>query len=223
MKIHLTLKSSNVKTGPIPVSTQSRKTCPPECPMIRDCYASSGPLAIHWSAVTDEKRGVSLPEFTQAIATLPTRQLWRWGQAGDLLGEGSDIDVESMDRILEANRGKRGFTYTHKPLNEKNLSWIEKANREGFTVNISTNSVRHAIETVNKGPQAPVVTLLPSDHTAERFERDGVQFRVCPAQIRDNIDCSKCGLCALPKRPFVIGFIAHGTKAKKVSEIANSY
>jgi hypothetical protein len=128
-----------------------------------------------------------------------------------------------MDLILEANRGKRGFTYTHKPLTEKNLSWIEKSNRKGFTVNISTNSVRHAIETVRKAPQAPVVTLLPADHTEERFERDGVSFRVCPAQVRDNVDCSKCGLCAIPKRPFVIGFIAHGTKAKKVSEIARNY
>jgi hypothetical protein len=191
--------------------------------MLRDCYASSGPLALHWSAVTEEKRGVSLSEFTHAIAILPTRQLWRWGQAGDLLGEGSDIDTDSMDHILSANKGKRGFTYTHKPLNGKNLAWIEKANANGFTVNISTNSIRHAIETVNKGPAAPVVTLLPSDHTEERFESEGVSFRVCPAQIRDNVDCSKCGLCAISKRPFVIGFVAHGTKARKVSEIARTY
>ena len=31
--VHLTLSSSNIKTGPIPVTTSGRSTCPDACPL----------------------------------------------------------------------------------------------------------------------------------------------------------------------------------------------
>jgi hypothetical protein len=58
MNVHLTLVSSNAKTGPIPVSTSSAVTCSDACPFKKDgCYADSGPLALHWSKVTSGQRG----------------------------------------------------------------------------------------------------------------------------------------------------------------------
>ena len=45
MNVHLTLKSSNAKTGPIPVSTTEKASGPPDCAMREGCYAASGPLA----------------------------------------------------------------------------------------------------------------------------------------------------------------------------------
>jgi hypothetical protein len=71
MKTHLTLKSSNSKTGPIPVSTSSRDSCPPDCAMRAECYADAGPLALHWSAVTRAERGDDWPVFVSKIAALP--------------------------------------------------------------------------------------------------------------------------------------------------------
>ena len=44
-----TAKSSNKKTGPMPVSTTSSETCPTTCPFKGNgCYAESGPLAFLW-------------------------------------------------------------------------------------------------------------------------------------------------------------------------------
>ena len=54
--VHLSPKSSNVKTGPIPVSTTTKATCPATCGMRESCYAASGPLALHWRAVSEGKR-----------------------------------------------------------------------------------------------------------------------------------------------------------------------
>ena len=71
MQVHLTLKSANVKTGPIPVSTTERDSCPADCKMKAECYAASGPLALHWAAVSDKKRGASWPEFCDTIEALP--------------------------------------------------------------------------------------------------------------------------------------------------------
>ena len=69
MNFHLTLKSSNVKTGPIPVSTSSAATCPPTCPFNNGegCYAGSGPLALHWKKVTEKTRGDQFAEFLNKI------------------------------------------------------------------------------------------------------------------------------------------------------------
>lgn len=78
----LTLRSSNVKTGPIPVSTTSRNSCPGACPLRGNgCYADGGPLGMYWRKVSDGRAGSTLGDFTCAI--------------------------------VQANRGKRGFTYTH--------------------------------------------------------------------------------------------------------------
>lgn len=58
MQAHLTKVSTNVKTGPMPVSTTSKASCPDNCSLKGNgCYAESGPLGIHWSAVTKGNRG----------------------------------------------------------------------------------------------------------------------------------------------------------------------
>ena len=85
MQYHLTPRSSNKKTGPIPVSTTSRDSCPDTCPLKNGggCYAGSGPLSLHWDKVGTD-RGVSLESFCDTIRALPKGQVWRHNQAGDL-------------------------------------------------------------------------------------------------------------------------------------------
>ena len=51
-RVHLSPVSANAKTGPIPVSTTERATCPVDCAVREACYAASGPLALHWGAVS---------------------------------------------------------------------------------------------------------------------------------------------------------------------------
>jgi hypothetical protein len=70
---HLTLKSRNAKTGPIPVSTSARTTCPPSCLFNNGngCYAASGPLALHWAKVSDGRAGTDYDTFVSSIGALP--------------------------------------------------------------------------------------------------------------------------------------------------------
>lgn len=77
MQVHLTLKSANAKTGPIPVSTTASDSCPTDCAMRDECYAATGPLALHWKAVSAGQRGTDWPTFTAAgpvVVVLPSTQ-----------------------------------------------------------------------------------------------------------------------------------------------------
>ena len=109
---HLTRVSNNRKTGPIPVSTTTSDSCPPTCSLKgAGCYAEQGRLGIWWRQV--KTKGVDLEAFAAQVKRLPKGQLWRHNQAGDLPHTDGRIDVEALQRIVGANRGKRGFTYTH--------------------------------------------------------------------------------------------------------------
>jgi hypothetical protein len=218
MKVHLTLRSSNAKTGPIPVSTSSAETCPDACPFkAHGCYAESGPLALHWRAVTNQSRGTYWQSFIRQIHELPQGQLWRHNQAGDLPGLNGDIDRNKLEDLAIANQGKRGFTYTHKPPTRRNLELISSANAHGFTINLSANTLDHADRLVKTG--LPVVVVLPSEDVDKRnqFTPAGHKVVTCPATRSKRINCSTCGLCQKKNRGFIIGFPAHGTRKKQLS------
>jgi hypothetical protein len=217
--VHLTLKSANAKTGPIPVSTTSAASCSDICPFKDNgCYAESGPLALHWRAVTAGDRGLDWQSFCDAIAALPAGQLWRHNQAGDLPGLGDYINPLAMQLLVDANKGKRGFTYTHKPPTPENLEIIRAANAAGFTVNLSANNLTHADALADTGA-GPVATVLPANAPAKTKTPAGRPVITCPAQTRDDVSCADCQLCARADRPTIIGFLAHGTGAKKAEKI----
>lgn len=219
MKYHITLKSGNNKTGFMPVTTSSRDTCPDACPLKGNgCYAESGPLALHWRKVTNGERGLNWAEFVQSIRSLPRGILWRHNQAGDLPGIGDSVDVPMMFDLIAANKGKRGFTYTHKPMTVGNQTIVQIANTSGFTINLSANSLHHADQL--KGLDVgPVVVVVPRDTAKVSFTPAGNKVVVCPAQSSDRVTCASCGLCAVAKRDYVIGFRAHGSQAKKAEQV----
>jgi len=217
---HLTRTSRNSKTGPIPVSTHTAATCPDGCQLKGNgCFAQSGPIALHWKKVSSGERGGDWVRFCDEIKTLPKGQLWRYAQAGDLIGYGDKIDVSALKLLVRANKNKRGFTYTHKPHTDYNLAAIRAANNNGFTVNLSTDNTSEAVRVVKYG--LPVVTLLPLDAPNDQ-KIDGVRIVACPAQKSDRVSCATCALCADSERPYVIGFRAHGSRKKKVNKIALS-
>lgn len=221
--VHLTIKSSNKKTGPIPVSTTSALSCPDSCPLKKNgCYADGGPLALHWRAVTEGERGMQWGEFCDAIDALPAGQLWRHNQAGDLPGLNESINPDALRMLTRANTGKRGFTYTHKPLTAENEALIREANKAGFTVNLSANSLAHADELADAGA-GPVVTILPANAGAKNFTPAGRLVITCPAQTRDDVSCADCQLCARSDRPTIVGFLAHGSGAKKAEKITLNF
>jgi len=217
MRVHITARSSNVKTGPIPVTTTERSSCPTTCPFYhKGCYAKSGPLALHWRKVSNGERGTDWQGLCKFVSQLPAKQLWRHNQAGDLPHDSGDINFSDMVELVLANHGKRGFTYTHHVLNDHNAAIIKAANDHGFTVNVSTESKADAVATFKQG--LPAVVVVPSDH-ADTAEHEGVKFVTCPAQTNDTMTCSECGLCSQADRKCVVMFKAHGNAKRHVSEL----
>lgn len=219
---HLTLRSSNSKTGPIPVSTTSAESCPPSCPLRKKaCYGKAGPLGIHWRLVSTSKRGSSWEEFCTAVAALPEGTLFRHNQAGDLPGHDGIIDHKKLDLLVQANTGKRGFTYTHYQPTQRNLSAIENAVSRGLCINLSANNLAHADE-LSALEVAPVVTLVPLGSPPRLHTPEGRKVVLCPAQSRDDVTCMTCRMCARADRKVIIGFLPHGSGAKAANEIANT-
>jgi hypothetical protein len=219
MSYHFTPKSSNAKTGPIPVTTSTATTCPPSCPFNNGggCYATGGPLALHWKKVTDGERGGNFDTLCHQVSALPDGKLWRHNQAGDLPGEGDTIDAADLRKLVKANQGKCGFTYTHKPMTPANMKLVKAANKAGFTINLSANNLQHADELADLGV-APVVAVVPEDYPRMGTTPAGRKVAVCPAQLHDT-NCADCGLCASTRNGVVIGFRAHGATRRRMVHI----
>lgn len=211
--VHLTTSSSNAKTGPIPVSTTSKATCPVDCAMRSGCYADSGPLALHWSAVTAGSRGTDWTTFVDAVAAFPAGTLWRHNQAGDLPGNGSTIDPVALGQLVAANAGRRGFTYTHYR-DEQSIGWVRHANAWGFTVNLSGNDLVDADRLADL-EAGPVVCVLPSTATTNIKTPAGRTVVVCPATQREDVTCATCQLCQR-QRSAIVGFPAHGSRKRAI-------
>ncbi len=218
---HFSRVSSNRKTGPMPVTTTSRDTCPPDCALLgHGCYAEGGPIGWHWKMVDSGKRGMSLDMLCRHIRTIPGQMLWRHNQAGDLPGIGGEINVDELARIVKANRGRRGFTYTHKSVigQPRNLAAIRDANARGFTVNLSADNAAHADILADSG--LPTVVVIPLAAGKVTHTPHGRKIVQCPAENTSRVTCSNCGLCYLSKRDYLIGFKAKGRKKLEVDKIA---
>ena len=228
-----TPESANSKTGPIPVSTSPKDTCP-DCDL-KDfgCYASQSFLGKLWSnlstmggAAFQNGKSMVVPiswkAFCDAIAKLMAGQVWRHNQAGDLPGENNKIDRGALLMLVAANEkaGARGLTYTHYPLTPHNAALIAESNRRGFTVNLSANTLQQADDYMARG-LAPVVTLLP--HTVNGAQTKtvttpaGNTVVVCPATYRADKHCDNCELCAVRDRRVVVGFPGHGASKARVT------
>ena len=215
-RYQFTQASSNRKTGPIPTTYSSRETCPPSCPHFRSsCYAENFHTRLNWNKVP--QRGRDLDGLTKAIKQLATGQLWRHNVAGDLPGEGEQVDAYALGEIVKANRGKKGFTYTHKKSPDA-IQWAKHATAWGFTVNLSADDAGEADKLAAHG--LPVVVVVPMDTPKHTTTPEGRPILVCPAQTIAHMTCALCQLCQKADRRQIIGFRAHGTKAKTADRIA---
>ena len=237
---HLTKVSGNSKTGPIPVSTSSRSTCPKVCPLRRDseggCYADGGKVAIHWNKVSSGERGADFQTFLKEVARLPKGIVWRYSQAGDLPGDG---DANRLDRgqclalaKVGTSRNKRPIAFTHFPLlpgSDPNAEHNAQVIRDmSMTVNLSANNPAEADALADTGI-GPVVTVLPESDLGKRHGKTpaGRTLLVCPATWPelDNMTCARCKLCAksnADRNKIVIGFPAHSAGKKKATAVCLS-
>ena len=133
-------------------------------------------------------------------------------------GDGSRIDAAMLAELVRANKGKRGFTYTHKPMtNTNNRDAVRNANKNGFTVNLSANNLAHADELADLGIAPIAVVLAKPGNTRTPKGRMVAQ---CPASYEGStLTCAQCGLCQLQNRA-IVGLPVHGSGAKQAAIIA---
>ena len=195
----------NSKTA-IPTTRSWRGSCPSSCELRgKSCYAENFPMVMHWEKLSRE--GLSYAELLEEVKALRRGRLWRHNDAGDLLGLGDSIDITAITALVEANRGRRGFTYTHWPW-RANLEVLKWANRCGFTINVSANGLQDALEAFNAGLPATVIL----NTTEKMVWVEGVRVVICPAQRKKKMTCADCGICQTADRSYLIGFWPHGTK-----------
>jgi hypothetical protein len=236
-KFLITAKSYNRKTGPMMVTTSPRSTCPLSCPLRKDaasfsagaCYAEHGFIGGYlWTSLDRTPAGMAFQKgrikvfdfaaLLAAIRRVPQGQVWRHNQAGDLpTSNQRDICANRLRKIVSANRGRRGFTFTHYDVidNRRNKQLVAFANRTGFTINLSANNLEHADQLADTRA-GPVATVLPSDQTTNTVTPRGRKVVICPAISRPGVTCLSCQLCARASRNVIVGFPAHGAGKKKI-------
>ena len=222
MLVHITKKSSNAKTGSMPVTTTEESSCPSTCPHLQSggCYAKSGPVSWHWKKVSNGLRGGTWDELTTYVSKLKAGQLWRHNQAGDFFsteqGSKEYIRLDLLKSLVDANKssGAKGYTYTHHQLHTHNLEAIKYSNRNGFTVNASCESLAQADDAIAQG--VPAVCVVDNSKPVPARTPAGTRVLVCPAQTSDT-NCKDCGICQQSNRKCVVAFLAHGNQSKKVN------
>jgi len=220
MNISFTRKSSNSKTGKIPVTTSSRSSCPASCPLNNGegCYAEAGYYTrMHWDKVTSGERGGDWGALCNSIAKLPDGTVWRHNIAGDLPHTDQLIDAAAMVQLGFAAKDTKGFTYTHHDMAlEHNRAAVQSINEtKGFTVNLSADDLTHADKLADLAI-GPVAVVVASDQVSNTLTPMGRKVVICPAAIRDDVTCKTCKLCAVTTRKSIIGFPAHGTAKGKI-------
>jgi len=218
MRVSFNPSSSNAQLGTIPASTTEPKSCPSTCALKDVCYAKFHFQGANWRKVSET--GLLWTEFLSKVRKIARGQIWRHNVSGDLPSDAEgNINVEDVRGLVVANRGRRGYTYTHHILNTENVAILQEANNNGFTISASCECVEVADQVMTEHG-IPAVAVINSEESRRFFTTtNGRKVVVCPAKIHDNVTCSTCGICANPDRTVVVAFPAHGTAKKKTNSI----
>lgn len=198
----------NKKLGRIYSVYASNDSCPHTCKLYKTaCYAESGHVIMHW-----RKSSKTLAELLAWIGTLPKGSIVRYGVAGDLPGQDTEIDRESLFAIAKKAKecGVFIYSYTHKEI-DKEL--FETLKSYGFFLNKSCD----ALAEVDKycANNIPSAIAVPTDFPDQSITPDGNKIIVCPQQSKkQDLTCADCKLC-MRERNVTIAFRAHGTYANK--------
>jgi hypothetical protein len=223
MKFHFVKKSGNKKTGFMPVTYNSRLSCPDSCIFKNNgCYADNYHTRLNWDKVTSGERGGSFKELLNNIKALKPGTIWRACVAGDIpSNKKGEISRTYIKGITEANQGLKGYTYTHNRLDiGENISLLKTANKKGFTVNISTETEAAADNAILNS--LPAVIVVKSTETRRSwFTKNKNKILVCPA-LTSGVNCIDCQLCQHRPKNLIIAFLAHGNMSKLIDKILDN-
>ena len=223
MKFHFVKKSGNKKTGFMPVTYNSRLSCPNSCIFRNNgCYADNYHTALNWDKVTSGQRGGTFKELLNNIKALKPGTIWRACVAGDIPSNTKgEISRTYIKGITEANQGLKGYTYTHNRLDiGENISLLKTANKQGFTVNISTESEAAADNAILNSLPA-VIVVKSTEARRAWFTKNKNKILVCPAQT-SGVNCIDCQLCQHRPKNLIIAFLAHGNMSKLIDKILDN-
>ncbi|MDF7774292.1 hypothetical protein P1X14_03445 [Sphingomonas sp. AOB5] len=150
--------------------------------------------------------------LARLVRALPPGTVWRHNQAGDLpTRDQRSIDLQALKRLIAANRGRRGYTYTHYDVvdHSHNQACVREANAQGFAVNLSADTLDEA-DALADANCGPVTVVVPADQMTNTTTPAGRKVVICPARVRDDVNCATCRLCAIPDRRAIIAFPALG-------------
>ena len=223
MKFHFVKKSGNKKTGFMPVTYNSRLSCPDSCIFKNNgCYAENYHTRLNWDKVTSGQRGGTFKELLKNIKALKPGTIWRACVAGDIPSNNKgEISRTYIKGITEANQSLKGYTYTHNRLDVgENISLLKTANKKGFTVNISTESEAAADNAVLNNLPA-VIVVKSTEKRRSWFTKNKNKILVCPQQTH-GINCIDCQLCQHRPKNLIIAFLAHGNMSKLIDKILDN-
>jgi hypothetical protein len=209
--MHIVAVSSNSKTGPIPVTYRDMDaTCPRDCPFFANgCYGDGRIKALarkFSSTVTLDHANSVLSRRLKSARYLRDRVV------GDLVDASGKFDMGYVLAIakLSAKHGLKVFGYTH-AWRKLTKAQVKRKSASGYVMNASCETVADVRQAISLG--MPVV--ITNDNVPERDNVAGYRVITCPAQVRDNVTCASCGLCAKPDRKVIIRFLTHGPSKKR--------
>lgn len=220
--VHLS-KTSNKKLGKgVYASTTSANSCPTTCGMYAKCYAKKGPQSWHWAKVNRAERGTDWNTFCNQVERLKPGTLFRHNVSGDLPTIGDTLDTVKLDQLQCAvtNSGAKFYTYTHWNISQTNRDIIKRFSQYGFTINVSTETIRTAAKYHLEGLDVVItdtalfkfaVNNLKEYKQPTKIKYCGEEVKVipCPEQYTDSATCATCKLCTRVNRDFIIAFKEH--------------
>lgn len=203
------IKSSNKKTGPIPVTYRTLDTCPTECAFHPSkkggCYATGrlfGLAEKHGKADSDAEILAELVRFT------PPRSAIRFNVTGDVVLD-DDVDFDHIEWLNDFARQRpdaKPILYSH-AWRRLDPGWFD------FPVNASCETVEDVRKARALGWQTVITVPYDDDPLLGTPIDDSMVVR-CPAEYRTGVDCATCQLCA-KDRSSTVAFTTHGASARR--------
>lgn len=208
-------KSNNSKTGGIPVTYRPVSTCPTDCPFlptgeIGGCYGTGRifGMARKYAGETD----VESATWKIRLGKDRSARYLRDRVVGDVVTDEGALDRDYVAGISAVATDNKlvpfGYTHAWRLFTPDDVAFLRGT---GYVMNASVETHADAQRAIDLG----LPTVIVDDDTDEGATVAGRRLVTCPAEVRDDVNCASCGLCAKPNRSVLIRFTIHGTARAK--------